>query len=61
MGDNAEVLVRFVAKHPGWKDSNFQVLKAMCSFVATIAREEPTFNKPSASVCVIGTLSVALS
>ncbi len=41
------LFVKVLGKKPGWKDSNFQVMKAKFVVVATLAEKAAVFGKKS--------------
>lgn len=47
-----QVLVRTVAKKPGFKDSHFQVLKQRIELISQLTQEGFKFSQRSASYCV---------
>ncbi|CAG8507139.1 14043_t:CDS:10, partial [Dentiscutata heterogama] len=52
----AELVVRFLAKKPGWKESNFQVLSKAFNIMELIASKAPSFGKPAAALAIPGNL-----
>jgi cytoskeleton-associated protein 5 len=48
-----QIIVRTLAKKPGFKDPHFQVLKQRLELVATVASPENKFTQRSASYCVL--------
>ncbi|KAJ7391009.1 hypothetical protein OS493_021029 [Desmophyllum pertusum] len=50
----SQVLMRVLAKKPGWKDTNFQVLKAKFGLCQHIAQTVKTFSKRSAFYALDG-------
>ncbi|XP_078348745.1 cytoskeleton-associated protein 5-like isoform X2 [Oculina patagonica] len=50
----SQVLIRVLAKKPGWKDTNFQVLKAKFALCQYIAQNVKTFSKRSAFYALDG-------
>ena len=46
---------KVLAKKPGWKDSNFQVMNAKFEIVATLASKAAIFGKKS-TACVLPAL-----
>ncbi|KAH8917187.1 ARM repeat-containing protein, partial [Atractiella rhizophila] len=48
----AEVVVRYLRKKPGWKESNFQVYGKMVAAFQTLAERNPTFSKAVASLVI---------
>ncbi|CAG8557067.1 17160_t:CDS:10, partial [Dentiscutata erythropus] len=48
----AELVVRFLAKKPGWKESNFQVLSKAFNIMELIASKIPSFGKPAAALAI---------
>ena len=48
----SHLFVKVLAKKPGWKDSNFQVMKAKFSVVAVMAEKAKIFGKRS-TACVL--------
>ncbi|XP_022781710.1 cytoskeleton-associated protein 5-like [Stylophora pistillata] len=51
---SSQVLIRVLAKKPGWKDTNFQVLKAKFALCQYIARNIKSFSKRSAFYALDG-------
>lgn len=51
---SSQVLIRVLAKKPGWKDTNFQVLKAKFSLCQYIAKTMRSFSKRSAFYALDG-------
>ena len=49
------LFVKVLAKKPGYKDSNFQVMKAKFAIVATLAERAKIFGKRS-TACVLPSL-----
>ncbi|XP_028404850.1 cytoskeleton-associated protein 5-like isoform X2 [Dendronephthya gigantea] len=50
----SQVLIRTMAKKPGWKESNFQVLKNKFNLCAVIATLSASFSKRSAFYAISG-------
>ncbi|CAB4012818.1 cytoskeleton-associated 5-like, partial [Paramuricea clavata] len=50
----SQVLIRTMAKKPGWKENNFQVLKNKFSLCAVIATLAASFSKRSAFYAISG-------
>ena len=48
----SHLFVKVLAKKPGWKDSNFQVMKAKFAVVASLAEKANVFGKRS-TACVL--------
>ncbi|CAG8499882.1 1285_t:CDS:10, partial [Ambispora leptoticha] len=46
----AELVIRFLAKKPGWKESNFQVMSKAFNIIEMLADKIPSFSKPSAAL-----------
>ncbi|WVQ79695.1 hypothetical protein IAT38_001795 [Cryptococcus sp. DSM 104549] len=52
----AEVVMRFLGKTPGWGEKNFQVSAKLYQVMLLLAEKSPTFGKPAAAI-VIGHLT----
>jgi len=48
----SEVILRSLAKKPGWKESNFQVLSEVYKVLQLLAEECPTFGRSSIALSV---------
>lgn len=48
----AELIARFLAKRPGWKESNFQVMAEVYVALRTLAQDCPTFGRPTVALSV---------
>ncbi|CAG8638343.1 14946_t:CDS:10, partial [Gigaspora margarita] len=48
----AELVVRFLAKKPGWKESNFQVLTKAFNIMELICSKTQSFGKPAAALAI---------
>ncbi|CAG8520285.1 7962_t:CDS:10 [Acaulospora colombiana] len=48
----AELVARFLAKKPGWKESNFQVLSKAFNIMEFLCNKVPSFDKPTAALCI---------
>ncbi|CAG8440367.1 2083_t:CDS:10, partial [Acaulospora morrowiae] len=48
----AELVVRFLSKKPGWKESNFQVLSKAFNIMELLCTKVPSFDKPTAALCI---------
>ncbi|KAF0542990.1 ARM repeat-containing protein [Gigaspora margarita] len=48
----AELVVRFLAKKPGWKESNFQVLIKAFNIMELICSKTQSFGKPAAALAI---------
>ncbi|KAL8281038.1 hypothetical protein RQP46_006717 [Phenoliferia psychrophenolica] len=48
----AEVIVRFLSKKPGWKESNFQVSGKMFAAFQLLAESSPSFTKAAAAITI---------
>ncbi|CAG8731036.1 7467_t:CDS:2, partial [Cetraspora pellucida] len=48
----AELVVRFLAKKPGWKESNFQVLTKAFNILELLSSKTPSFGKPTAALAI---------
>ncbi|KAK4053177.1 hypothetical protein OIV83_001912 [Microbotryomycetes sp. JL201] len=48
----SELVVRYMAKKPGWKESNFQVYSKMYGIFQLLAEKSPTFGKSSAALAI---------
>lgn len=46
----AELIVRALAKKPGWKESNFQVMGEAFRLLQMLAQQCPTFSRPSVAL-----------
>nr|XP_058951305.1 cytoskeleton-associated protein 5-like isoform X2 [Pocillopora verrucosa] len=51
---SSQVLIRVLAKKPGWKDTNFQVLKAKFALCQYVAQNIKSFSKRSAFYALDG-------
>ncbi|KAM0755289.1 ARM repeat-containing protein [Meredithblackwellia eburnea MCA 4105] len=51
-GTEMELIVRFLSKKPGWKESNFQVAGKMFAIFQLLAESAPTFSKAAASIAI---------
>lgn len=49
------LICKVLARKPGWKDSNFQVMKAKFDVVATLIQKASVFGKKS-TTCVLTAL-----
>ncbi|TPX49741.1 hypothetical protein SeLEV6574_g01287 [Synchytrium endobioticum] len=49
-----EALVRLLSKMPGWKENNFQVMSNMVRTIAALAKDNPNFDRATASLTVAG-------
>lgn len=52
----AELIVRTLAKTPGWKESNFQIYGKMAGLLSNMAQSSPTWTR-ACSALTIGPLS----
>ncbi|SGZ22076.1 BQ5605_C022g09426 [Microbotryum silenes-dioicae] len=50
----SELVVRYLGKKPGWKESNFQVSTKMFGILHLLAERSPSFGKSSAALSVPG-------
>ncbi|CAB4442075.1 unnamed protein product, partial [Rhizophagus irregularis] len=48
----AELVVRFLSKKPGWKESNFQVLSKAFNIIEMLSQKFPSFGKPAATLAI---------
>ncbi|CAJ0826900.1 1337_t:CDS:10, partial [Entrophospora sp. SA101] len=48
----AELVFRFLAQKPGWKESNFQVLTKAFNIMVLMASKVPSFSKSSAALVI---------
>ncbi|CAG8714523.1 7634_t:CDS:10, partial [Racocetra persica] len=48
----AELIVRFLAKKPGWKESNFQVMAKAFNVMELLSSKAPSFGKPTAALAI---------
>ncbi|KAI5480254.1 microtubule associated protein [Pseudohyphozyma bogoriensis] len=48
----SELVVRFLSKKPGWKESNFQVSSKMFGIFQLLAEQSPSFAKASAALSI---------
>ncbi|WFD06209.1 hypothetical protein MVES1_001551 [Malassezia vespertilionis] len=49
---DTELYARFLAKRPGWKESNFQVLGEIYRSLQTLAQHSPTFGRACAALTI---------
>ncbi|GET04485.1 microtubule associated protein [Rhizophagus clarus] len=48
----AELVIRFLSKKPGWKESNFQVLSKAFNIIEELSQKVPSFGKPAAALAI---------
>ncbi|RIA95528.1 armadillo-type protein [Glomus cerebriforme] len=48
----AELVVRFLSKKPGWKENNFQVLSKVFNIIEMLGQKIPSFGKPTAALAI---------
>lgn len=48
----AELIVRFLGKRPGWKDSNFQVMTKSFNILQLLAERTPSFSKACVALSI---------
>lgn len=48
----SELVVRFLSKKPGWKESNFQVMAEMYNALRMLASESPSFARASVALSI---------
>lgn len=48
----SELVVRFLARKPGWKESNFQVMAEVYNALRLLAQESGSFGRPSVALSV---------
>jgi cytoskeleton-associated protein 5 len=48
----SEIVIRYLRKKPGWKESNFQVFNKMISIFQLISEKSPNFSKASSSLII---------
>ncbi|KIR73278.1 microtubule Associated protein [Cryptococcus deuterogattii CA1014] len=49
---DAEIILRFLSKSPGWSEKNFQVSSKIFQVIQIIAQKSPTFGKPAAALAI---------
>lgn len=49
---DAEIILRFLGKSPGWNEKNFQVSAKIFQVIQIVAQKSPTFGKPAAALAV---------
>ncbi|WVN86161.1 uncharacterized protein L203_101322 [Cryptococcus depauperatus CBS 7841] len=49
---DAEIMMRFLAKTPGWGEKNFQVSSKIFQVILILAQKNPMFGKPAAALGV---------
>lgn len=49
---DSEIMMRFLAKTPGWGERNFQVSGKIYQIIQVMAEKSPTFGKPPAALCI---------